>query len=110
MGAEPMADEFITEARPCIDAPAGMVSVLSIDAWRTPDGGWTWNAWYRIGWAPVAWADLPPRAFLRRMRDAGIITAACAGRVAVDDDGYNVVVVARGTREPLIALAYGERQ
>jgi len=42
------------------------------------------------------------------MRDAGIITRESRGRVAVEDDGYNVVVMARGTREPLIALAYGE--
>lgn len=101
---------FIQDARPCADIPAGMVPVLSIDAWRDCGGGWTWNSWYRIGFAPLAWADLKPRAMLRRMRDAGIITASSAGRVAVDDDGYNVVVVERGTREPVIALAYGEIQ
>lgn len=85
-----------------------MVSVLSIDAWRSVDGGWDWNAWHRCGEAPLAWCDLKPRALFRAMRDAGIITRESRGRVAVEDDGYNIVVMARGTREPLIALAYGE--
>ena len=29
------------------------------------------------------------------------------GQVAIEDDGYNVVVVERHTREPLYAIEYG---
>lgn len=87
---------------------ARMVPILSIDAWRDCDGGWTWNNWWKCGEAPLAWCDLKPRALFRTLRDAGIITRASRGRVAVEDDGYNVIVMARGTREPVIALAYGE--
>lgn len=79
--------------------------VLRIEAWRYPDG-WTWNSWHERGTVPVAWCDLKPRALLRNLRARGfhIPPGACA----VEDDGYNVVIIRRGTREPLFAIAYGE--
>lgn len=79
-------------------------SLLSIDAWREA-GGWTWNNWHKVGTVPVSVCDLAPRAMLRRLREVIDIPA---GTVAVEDDGYNVVIVARGTGEPLCAVAYGE--
>lgn len=83
------------------------VNILSIEAWRTPDG-WQWNNWFNVG--TIDTADIPekPRAILRYMREAGYLTPASAGEVAIEDDGYNVVIVAKGTREPLLAIAYGE--
>lgn len=86
---------------------ARTVAVLSIDAWRDVDGGWTWNNGHRIGRVDLAWCDLNPRALFARMRDAGYLAAASAGRVAREDDGHNVVIYARGTGEPLFALEYG---
>lgn len=80
--------------------------VLSIDAWRAPDG-WTWNNWFHVGSVPAALADAKPRAILRAMRDAGFLSARSTGRVAVEDDGYNIVILARGTREPVFAIEYG---
>jgi hypothetical protein len=41
------------------------------------------------------------------MREQGYLSAKSAGRVAIDDDQYNVVIVAKGTREPLFAIEYG---
>lgn len=87
----------------------GTVRVLSIDAWRDPDG-WQWNNWHDIGAVALPVCDMRPRAMLRALRDAGFLSPHATGRVAVEDDQYNVVIVARGTREPLIALAYGELQ
>lgn len=84
------------------------VSILSIDAWRDIDGGWFWNAWYKVGTIERSLCDLPPRKLLRYLRERGILTPGSAGKVAIEDDQYNVVIVAKGTREPLIALAYGE--
>ena len=83
--------------------------VLSIDAWRDPDG-WTWNAWYCAG--SIALADFEriadkPRSLLAWFRNAGMLSASSAGRVAIDDDGFNVVILARGTQEPLFAIEYG---
>lgn len=85
-------------------------SVLSIDAWRNADGGWDWNDWRRVGTVPVAVCDLNPRALLAYMRAEGFLAATSTGRCAVEDDGYNVVIMARGTREPIFAIAYGEVQ
>lgn len=79
--------------------------VLSIDAWRGPEG-WTWNSWHKRGTVPVAWCDLSPRALLRNLRAFGLDLPP--GAVCVEDDGYNVEIQARGTREPLYAIAYGE--
>lgn len=84
-----------------------VVRLLSVDALRDADGGWQWNNWTSRGMVPAAWCDLKPRALLRALRESGRFDTA-PGRVAIEDDGYNLVIVTRGTREPLGALAYGE--
>lgn len=83
------------------------VNVLSIDAWRGCDG-WEWNNWHTVGRIDVSVCDLPARALLKVMRDEGYLSAYSAGRVAVEDDGYNVVIVQRSDNMPLFAIAYGE--
>jgi len=89
------------------------INILSIDAWREPEGGWTWNAWFRIGAIPVAEfaaiADSPRKLF-RWFREAGMLGYASKGRVALEDDGYNVVIVNKSTREPLFAIEYGAHE
>lgn len=85
------------------------ISILSIDAWRY-DGGWTWNQWYKVGTCDVKICDLKPRALLAYLRSEGFLSEHSKGRVAIDDDQYNVVIVDKNTRKPLFALAYGELQ
>lgn len=85
--------------------------ILSIDAWREPEGGWRWNAWYYAGTMRrdvfEAVVDSPRKLF-RWFRDEGLLSDASKGRVACeDDDGYNVVIVNRATGEPLFAVEYG---
>ena len=63
------------------------MNVLSIDAWREREGGWTWNNWHKAGTAPDTWAHLPARALLHRLRADGY--GLPAGSVRVEDDGYN---------------------
>ena len=82
-----------------------VAQLLSVGAWREPEG-WTWNNWHKRGMVPLAWCDLKPRALLRRLRERGLDLPP--GAVCVEDDGYNVEIQARGTREPLYAIAYGE--
>jgi hypothetical protein len=82
------------------------IRILSIDAWRDA-GGWYWNAWYKVGECPLSTCDLKPRALLRYMRDAEFLGDGSKGRVSIEDDGHNVVILAKGTREPLFALEYG---
>jgi hypothetical protein len=85
------------------------MKLLSIDAWR--DGsGWSWNNWFHVADVPNHWASLTPRALLHRMREAGHLCNGSQGRIAIEDDGYNVVFLARGTREPLLAIEYGSLQ
>jgi hypothetical protein len=78
--------------------------VLSIDAWRELGGGWTWNEWREIGTCPATIAELKPRPLLKWMRDNGYLKASSVGKAAVEDDGYNVVIVRRGNRQPEIAI------
>lgn len=81
--------------------------LLSIDAWADAGGDWNWNAWRTVGHVPVAYADMPARALLRALRTDGYLSAASAGRVAVEDDGYNVVIVRRSDSCPVFAIEYG---
>lgn len=78
-------------------AGAGEVSILLIDAWRY-DGGWTWNQWHKIGSCDVTICDLKPRALLAWLRSEGYLGEGSKGRVAIEDDQYNVVIVDKSTR------------
>jgi hypothetical protein len=82
--------------------------ILSIEAWWNGDNGWDWNSWSDVGRIDVSVCDLPARALLKVMRDEGYLSAESAGRVAVEDDGHNVVIVQRSDDMPLYAIAYGE--
>ncbi len=82
------------------------LNILSIDAWRY-DGSWSWNNWHKIGTVDRALIDSTPRKLFRALRDAGYLSAASVGRVSVDDDGHNVVICDRATREPLFAIEHG---
>jgi hypothetical protein len=83
------------------------ISILSIDAWYDGES-WTWNNWHRIGSCDVSICDMETRALLRWLRTEGYLGAGSAGLVAIEDDGYNVVICERSTGMPVIALAYGE--
>lgn len=84
--------------------------IVSIDAWNSPEG-WTWNAWYSIGIIPDDRLSIlgSVRKTLAYLRQAGHLSAYSAGRVAVEDDGYNLVVLDRGNRKPLLAIEAGSR-
>lgn len=80
--------------------------LLSIDAWR--DGpSWTWNNWFHVANVPRAYASLPARALLKALRTDGYLRAASAGKCAVEDDQYNVVIVDRRNGCPIYAIEYG---
>ncbi len=84
--------------------------ILSIDAWREPEGGWTWNNYWQVGSIEKAAFEAledKPRKVFAWLRKEGILTAASAGCVALDDDQHNLVVVDKNTREPLVAIEYG---
>jgi len=80
--------------------------VLSIDAWRDNENGWFWNQWFSAGELDLE-ENETNRSILHKMRDGGWLTENSKGKVAVEDDQYNIVIVAKGTREPLFAIEYG---
>jgi hypothetical protein len=81
--------------------------ILSIDAWRECDGGYTWNAWYDAGDIDADAIHWNARKILKYFRDNGYLTEKSAGKCAIDDDQYNIVIVERSTRRPLFAIEYG---
>lgn len=81
--------------------------ILSIDAWRDPDGGWTWNQWFDTSETVEESEVDTNRKAIAKLRELGLLGQESAGRLAVEDDGYNIVIMARGTREPLLAIEYG---
>lgn len=93
------------------DNPDGL-PVLSVDAWRDPDGGWGHNATYKTG-------EVIPRGLLEHgsarqilawFRRVGLLDPVKSpGRVAVESDGSDgLEIVARGTREPLFWIPWHE--
>jgi hypothetical protein len=83
--------------------------LLSIDAWRD-DGGWTWNNWFNIEDGIYFQKEVlsSARQLLAYCRKSGWLTEQSKGRCAIEDDGYNVVIIDKNTQEPLIAFCYGE--
>lgn len=83
--------------------------LLSVEAWRDYDG-WFWNNWYTLE-EGIYWDDtlpMTPRRILKALRDWGYLTKDSAGKLYIDDDGYNYTVCHRGNHEPILALCYGE--
>lgn len=85
-----------------------LVTILSIDAWWYGDC-WQWNQWYDVGKiSKDKFEELDTnRKILKYMREHGYLSEGSKGKVAIEDDEYNLVIVAKGTREPLYAIEYG---
>lgn len=80
--------------------------ILSIDGWR--DGSsWSWNNWHWVKNFPVELIDKNNRVILAWLRSEGVLSEHSKGRVTIEDDGYNLVIKAKGTLEPLFAIEYG---
>lgn len=78
--------------------------VLSIDAWR--DGSsWFWNNWFHVESIPIK--EYSTRQLLKLLREKGLLSESSKGKVSIEDDQYNFVIMAKGTRKPLFAVEYG---
>lgn len=84
--------------------------ILSVEAWRDPEGGWTWNAWYDTGERYESHWPKTPREVFARLRELTLLSEASKGNMALEDDGYNLVVTNRNTREPIFAIEYGAEE
>lgn len=81
--------------------------ILSIDAWADGEGGWQWNQWYNVGEISGECLTWSNRKLLRYFRDEGYIKFDTNGKVTIEDDQYNLVVMERSNRRPLFAIEYG---
>lgn len=90
--------------------------ILQIEAWRAPEG-WNWNQWYAIGnisreqfekfyYKGEYGSIINAYRLFRWLRDEGYLYRDSVGKVAFEDDGYNIVVMRKGTREPFLAIEY----
>jgi len=80
-------------------------NILSIDAWREPEG-WFWNAWYKVGVFDLSEKDTT-RTILKDLRTMGFLSDYSKGRLTIEDDQYNLVIINRNTRQPIFAIEYG---
>jgi hypothetical protein len=87
------------------------IRVLQIDAWGNKEDGYEWNNWYTIH-------TIKDQVFIHRLLNQinrnevmDYLKAndliRYSNKLAIEDDGYNIVVLDRYTREPLLALEYG---
>lgn len=82
--------------------------LLSIDAWRD-DVGWSWNNWYSLEQDIfILESELTARKILSMLRKWNYLNDNSKGKLAIDDDGYNINIINKDTFEPIFALCYGE--
>ena len=80
--------------------------VLSIDAWGNLEDGYEWNQWFNVGSIDLD-LDAEDRDIIRAMVNAGYLTALALESAAVEDDGFNIVILDKETQEPVFAIEYG---
>jgi hypothetical protein len=81
--------------------------VLSIDAWGNQEDGYDWNSWHKVGMIDLDLNLDADRDIIRAMVSAGYLTATGLDVCDIDDDGFNIVIVDKETREPVFAIEYG---
>lgn len=80
--------------------------VFSIEAWAgMEEGSWEWNNWFYVGELELTDSELNNP--IERLIQEGFLKESARERGAVDDDGHNVVIVDKETREPIFAIEYG---
>lgn len=82
--------------------------LLSIEGWNSPNG-WTWNSWHTLeSDIFILESELTPRKIFRFLRKAGYLNDYSKGRIMLEDDGYNLVIMLKSNMQPLLALCYGK--
>jgi hypothetical protein len=78
--------------------------VLSIDAWGNADEGYEWNQWFNAGHIDID-VNADHQTILQAMQTEGFINYPEFGDI--EDDGFNLVIVDKQTRQPFFAIEYG---
>lgn len=80
--------------------------VLSIDAWGNETDGYEWNQWFHVGSIDLD-LDAEDRQIIQAMVNAGYLTQQGLDVCDIEDDGFNIVILDKETREPVFAIEYG---
>ena len=97
---EPTTPDFINEG--------ATLKILNIDAWADSEPKcWNWNQWYNAGEISEEALTWTPRKLLKYFRDTGLLNQSSAGKCAIEDDQYNIIIVDKSNRRPLYAIVYG---
>lgn len=84
--------------------------VLSIDAWGNKKEGYEWNNWFTVGCINEKRLDLfykNKKAFLDELKEIGLINRSDLRITEFEDDQYNIILIDRKTKRPIIAIEYG---
>lgn len=85
--------------------------LLSIDAWGDGEGGWDWNASYKLeDELFFHTSQLTTRRILYHLRGMGYLTAASKGKVTVIHEWPLIEIQNRKTGEPLLAFLFEENE
>jgi hypothetical protein len=85
------------------------IRVLNISAVKS-DCGWEWNYWNTVAEISVEQfeslkSDRQTIKFVRN--ELGLLSEHSKGRVAVEDDDYNVIIKDKSNNMPLFSIEYG---
>ena len=83
---------------------------LSIDAWGNKKDGYEWNNWFTIGCInenTLKLFDTNKKKFLDELAKLGIINRSDLRITEFDDDQYNIILIDRKSKKPIIAIEYG---
>ena len=85
--------------------------IRSIDAWREPEGGWSWNDSYLLE-KDVFFHEsaLNSRQILRYLRERGYLTSFSKGKVRVSHEWPLYEIQDKNSDKPLLALIFEERE
>lgn len=88
------------------------IEIRSVDAWRDPDGGWSYNDSFVICREEVKNVLLNPditnRKLLKFLRDMGVLSAESKGKVRIHESWPYIEVQNKNTEEPLIQIYFDE--
>lgn len=82
--------------------------IVSIDAWREPEGGWSWNQSYTLRDNVEFNNAITARQFFKWMREEGFLSDWSKGRVRLQDDWPILEIQDKNNGRPLFAFEADE--
>jgi len=83
------------------------MKILSIDAWAEPEGGWTWNNWFKVGEiSKEEFEKLDTNRKILKWFRQEYLSDKSIGKCGVEDDGYNTIITERKNGRPLYAVEH----